>query len=164
MSKGNDIIGARRVISEEKIMSKHRVTFLPDQKGAEVEEGITLLEAAEQAGVYINSLCGGQGLCGECRLQVVNGNSKADKYSVGFFSADEIMKGYVLACQTRVENDLEVLIPIKSRLEMEKIITEGFPSPMVSLGKSPSIRYHTTRCLFLTHWFANYILNFPHQL
>ena len=116
---------ARAIISEEKIMRKHRVTFLPDQKEAEVEEGITLLEAAEQAGVYINSLCGGQGLCGECRLQVLSGNAKADKYSVGFFSADEIMKGYVLACQTRVEDDLEVLIPTKSRLEMEKIITEG---------------------------------------
>ena len=116
---------ARAIALEEKIMRKHKVTFLPDQKEAEVEEGITLLDAAEQAGVYINSLCGGQGLCGECRLQVLSGNAKADKYSVGFFSADEIMKGYVLACQTRVEDDLEVLIPTKSRLEMEKIITEG---------------------------------------
>ena len=91
----------------------------------EVEEGTTLLKAAEQAGVYINSLCGGEGLCGECRLQVISGNAKAENHAIGFFSADEIMKGYVLACQTRVEGDLTVLIATKSRLEMERIITEG---------------------------------------
>ena len=116
-------------------MGKHTITFLPDRNKVEVEEGITLLEAAEQAGVYINSLCGGQGLCGECRLQVLSGNTKADNYSVGFFSVDEIMNGYVIACQTRVEDDLEVLIPTKSRLEMEKIITEGVPLTYGEPGK-----------------------------
>jgi uncharacterized 2Fe-2S/4Fe-4S cluster protein (DUF4445 family) len=116
-------------------MSKHRVTFLPDQKEAEVEEGTTLLEAAEQAGVYINSQCGGEGLCGQCQLQVLSGKAKADKNSVGFFSADEITSGYVLACQTKVEDDLEVLIPTKSRLEMEKIITEGVPLTYDEPGK-----------------------------
>ena len=49
-------------------MGKYKIRFLPDQREAEVEEGVVLLEAAEEAGVYINSLCGGQGLCGECRL------------------------------------------------------------------------------------------------
>lgn len=120
-------------------MRKHTVTFLPDQKKAEVEGGITLLEAAEQAGVYINSLCGGQGLCGECRLQVMGGNAKADKHSVGFFSADEVIKGYILACQTIVEDDLEVLIPTKSQLEMEKIITEGVH---LTYGKPGKIALH----------------------
>ena len=52
----------------DKNMGKFKVTFLPDHKEIEVKEGVTLLEAAELAGVYINSLCGGQGLCGECRL------------------------------------------------------------------------------------------------
>lgn len=106
-------------------MGKHKVTFLPERKEVEVEEDVTLLEAAEKAGVYINSSCGGEGLCGECRLQVISGNAKADKHAIGFFSGEEIRNGYVLACQTRLKDDLEVLIPAKSRLEMEKIITEG---------------------------------------
>src|SRR4030042_4205789 len=108
-------------------MAKYKVTFLPDHKEIEVDEGISLLEAAERAGVYINSICGGEGLCGECRLQVVSGNSKADKHAIGFFSKEEIVSGYVLACQTRVEDNLEVLIPAKSRLEMEKIVTGEVP-------------------------------------
>ena len=109
-------------------MTQYRVRFMPDEKEVEVEAGTTLLEAAERAGVYVDSICGGQGLCGQCQLQVVRGNAKADKNSLGFFSADEITQGYVLACQTKVEEDLEVVVPTKSRLEMEKIITEGLPT------------------------------------
>ena len=112
-----------------------KVTFLPFGKEIEVEEGVTLLEAAEEAGVYINSLCGGQGLCGECSLQVKSGNAKADKHAIGFFSGEAIRSGYVLACQTRVEDNLEVLVPAKSRLEMEKIVTEGVPVTYSEPGK-----------------------------
>ena len=116
-------------------MEKYKVIFLPEQKEVEVEEGTTLLMAAGEAGVYINSLCGGEGLCGECRLQVMRGNAKADQHAIGFFSGEEIRNGYVLACQTRVEENLEVLIPAKSRLEMEKIITEGAPVTYSQPGK-----------------------------
>ncbi len=116
-------------------MVKYKVTFLPDGNETEVGEGVTLLEAAEQAGVYINSLCGGQGLCGECRLQVIKGKTKADKHAIGFFSGEEIRSGYVLACQTGVEDNLEVFIPAKSRLEMEKIVTEGTPVTYDEPGK-----------------------------
>lgn len=107
------------------IMPKFKVTFLPDNKTVEVEPGTTLLQAATQADVYINSLCGGEGLCGECRLQIVSGNARADKHAIGFFTSDEIKKGLVLACQTKINDNMEVLVPARSRLEMEKIITEG---------------------------------------
>ncbi|MEE8470287.1 MAG: ASKHA domain-containing protein [Dehalococcoidia bacterium] len=108
-------------------MAKHRVTFLPDRKEIEVEEGLTLLEAADKAGVYVNSLCGGEGNCGECRVQVISGNARADKHTIGFLSKEEIRDGYVLACQTKVEDNLEIMIPPKSRLEEEQIISEGAP-------------------------------------
>ena len=116
-------------------MSKYKVTFLPDHKEVEVEEGTTLLAAAEAADVYINSVCGGEGLCGECRLQVVSGNARADKHAIGFFSKEEVVNGYVLACQTPVKDNLEVLIPAKSRLEMEKIVTGG-PGDLLRAGEN----------------------------
>jgi len=116
-------------------MAKYKVTFLPEHKEVEVNEGVSLLEAAEKAGVYINSLCGGEGLCGECRLQVVSGNAKADKHAIGFFSKEDIVNGYILACQTRVQDNLEVLIPAKSRLEMEKIVTGEVPITYCEPGK-----------------------------
>jgi uncharacterized 2Fe-2S/4Fe-4S cluster protein (DUF4445 family) len=106
-------------------MTKYSITFLPDNKQIEVEENVTLLAAAAQAGVVINSLCGGDGLCGECQLQVISGKAMADKNAISFFSKDEIEHGYVLACRTKVEDNLVVLVPAKSRLEEEKILLEG---------------------------------------
>jgi len=82
-------------------MTKYSVTFLPDNKQVEVDSNSTLLTAAARAGVIINSLCGGDGLCGECRLQVISGKSMADKNAISFFSKDEIEHGFVLACRTR---------------------------------------------------------------
>ena len=106
-------------------MTKYSVTFLPDNKQAEVDSNSTLLTAAAKAGVIINSLCGGDGLCGECRLQVISGKAMADKNAISFFSKDEIEHGFVLACRTKVEDNLVLLIPPKSRLEKEKILLEG---------------------------------------
>ncbi|GAF75151.1 unnamed protein product [marine sediment metagenome] len=60
------------------------------------------MQAAEKAGVYINTLCGGKGVCGKCRVQVTDGKVLADKHSIGFLSKDEFNEGYVLACKTKV--------------------------------------------------------------
>ncbi|MBI2830278.1 MAG: DUF4445 domain-containing protein [Chloroflexi bacterium] len=106
-------------------MKKYKVTFLPAHKVFEVDEGITLFDAAEMAGVHINNLCGGQGICGECRVQIVKGKAQANEYAIGFLSKEELQQGFVLACQTKVEDDLEVLVPQESRLEQEQILTEG---------------------------------------
>ena len=104
---------------------KYSVTFLPDNKTVEVESESTLLHAAEQAGIIINSLCGGDGLCGECQLQVVSGKAQAEINAIAFFSKYEIEHGYVLACRTKVEDNLTVMIPPKSRAEQEQILLVG---------------------------------------
>ena len=106
-------------------MNRYIVTFLPDNKNIEVESDATLLQAVEEAGIIINSLCGGDGLCGECQLQVISGKAISDKNAISFFSKDEIEHGFVLACRTKVDDNLVVLIPPKSRLEHEKILLEG---------------------------------------
>ena len=105
-------------------MSACRVLFLPDGKEVEVEAGVSLMEAAEKAEVYINSLCGGKGVCGKCKVQIKSDGIRADKHSIGFLTKEEIRKGFVLACQTRVEEDMEVLIPPESRLEEEQIMMD----------------------------------------
>jgi uncharacterized 2Fe-2S/4Fe-4S cluster protein (DUF4445 family) len=45
-------------------MGTYRITFMPDEKSVEVESGTTIMEAAEKADIHINSLCGGEGVCG----------------------------------------------------------------------------------------------------
>ncbi len=99
--------------------------FLPDKKKAIVEKGVTLLEAAGLAGVHINNLCGGQGACGKCKVKVVKGTVEGRSKYLSVLSREELQEGYVLACQTPVEGNLEVEIPRESRLEGEQILAEG---------------------------------------
>ena len=110
-------------------MRKFKVTFLPDGKDIEVEENTTLMQAAGKAGVYVNTICGGKGVCGKCRVQVINGKAKADKQAIALLTKEEIDDSYVLACQTKVQDNLEVVIPPESRLEAEQILlTDTFIS------------------------------------
>ena len=41
------------------------ITFRPEGKTIEVKENTNLWEAATRAGIYINSVCGGDGICGK---------------------------------------------------------------------------------------------------
>jgi len=104
-------------------MAKHKVVFQPVGAKIEVKSGSSLLEAAAEAGVYINSLCGGEGVCGKCRLQVTRGEAKPNSHSIRFLSRNEINTGFVLACQTEVSDDLEIWVPPEARLEEQQILT-----------------------------------------
>jgi uncharacterized 2Fe-2S/4Fe-4S cluster protein (DUF4445 family) len=105
-------------------MESYEVRFLPNENTVEVEGGTTLMEAAGKAGVFINNLCGGKGVCGKCRVQISNGKIHADKHSISLLSREEIQEGFVLACQTKIDSDMEILIPPESRLEEEQILME----------------------------------------
>jgi ferredoxin len=78
-------------------MGRHKIKFLPNENTVEVEGGTTLMEAAEKAGVHINNLCGGKGVCRTCRVKFTNGKIRADKHSISLLSKEEITEGYVLA-------------------------------------------------------------------
>jgi uncharacterized 2Fe-2S/4Fe-4S cluster protein (DUF4445 family) len=43
-----------------------KIHFLPTDKIVEIEKGNTVLDAAHKANIYINSICGGDGICGKC--------------------------------------------------------------------------------------------------
>ncbi len=120
-------------------MNECKVNFLPDGKTVIAEETMTLLQSAEKAGIYINSLCGGQGVCGECRLKITNGKARLEKEITGLLSKEEVRDGYVLACQARAEEDIEVMIPAKSRGEKQRIITDG---SLVNYGEPEKVRLY----------------------
>jgi uncharacterized 2Fe-2S/4Fe-4S cluster protein (DUF4445 family) len=108
-------------------MESYKVKFLPDEIAVDVEPGRTLMEAAEKAGVHIDNLCGGEGVCGRCRVKIDNPGIRANKHSISLLSKEEITEGYVLACQTKVNADTEVVIPAESRLEEAEILLDQVP-------------------------------------
>jgi len=104
-------------------MKEYQVKFFPYETTVKVEEGTTIAEAAQRGDVFINNLCGGEGVCGECRVQVLKGEARAEGNPSAFLSQQELDEGFVLACQTKIHADLEVEIPPESRIEEEQIIT-----------------------------------------
>jgi uncharacterized 2Fe-2S/4Fe-4S cluster protein (DUF4445 family) len=90
-------------------MSSYSVTFTPQNKSVRVEADTSLLEAAQRAGITINNLCGGDGICGRCKMIVTQG--KVTGRVSAKLTRDEIRRGFVLACQTPVDDNLVVEIP-----------------------------------------------------
>ena len=102
------------------------VTFIPGYRKIEVEQGSTILDAAQRAGLNINVVCGGQGKCGKCIVYVQSGKTNFDQQKFWqFFTADERARGACLACQTTVESDLQVFIPESTLIQEQKILIDG---------------------------------------
>lgn len=91
-----------------------KITFFPDHKRIEVRKGENLLRAAMMAEVHINAPCGGEGSCGKCKVIVDKGRVKSKPTAA--LTKEEEKEGYRLACHSLVETDLEVRIPVESRL------------------------------------------------
>ncbi|MHC4750213.1 MAG: ASKHA domain-containing protein [Planctomycetota bacterium] len=88
-------------------MKHSTIIFRPDSKQISIHAGATLIEAAGQAGIILNTVCGGKGTCKKCLV-----NLEPDDRQV-------------LACQYHIQSDLTVTIPAGSRFFEQRILAEG---------------------------------------
>ncbi|HAH21146.1 MAG: hypothetical protein A2Y00_00635 [Omnitrophica WOR_2 bacterium GWF2_43_52] len=100
-------------------MEKYKIQFFPDNKVIEVEKGATILSAAISAGIHINSSCGGDGVCGRCKVIVKKG--QVASLPTGRITLEERKQGYHLSCLSVAQSDVEVEIPKESRLDSRSI-------------------------------------------
>ena len=91
-----------------------------------ITEEMTILDAAQEAGVEIMALCGGEGWCGKCKVQFLNGDAppptSTEKEVLG---EEELKRGLRLACQVRVKADTRLNIPPDSLSTSQRLQTEG---------------------------------------
>ena len=102
----------------------HLVLFMPSGKRGRFPKGKVIIDAARELGVYVESVCGGRGICGRCQIDIQEGNfakhgitSSNDHISP--FGAKEkryaekrdLKEGRRLSCSSTVEGDLVVDIP-----------------------------------------------------
>lgn len=132
-------------------MKTCQIKFLPDNKTISIQKGTTILDAAREAGIYIASVCGGDGVCGKCRVIIRKGKarpvrnqgskSSSDMTKVnrekeeisngvkteptGLLNKEEIDKGIVLACTAEVFEDITIEIPPESRAEQGEVLLKG---------------------------------------
>jgi uncharacterized 2Fe-2S/4Fe-4S cluster protein (DUF4445 family) len=66
------------------------------------------------SGIYLVASCGGKGVCGKCRVKILEGRSRIE--STGKLRKGDKEKNIVLACQAFPEEDLLIEIPEDARL------------------------------------------------
>jgi len=106
-------------------MTHYKIQFLPHHKSIEVPEGQSIIRAALEAGVHINASCGGEGVCGKCRVIIEEG-----KVSDGItekLRPEDIEKGYRLACQSTVTENLVVRVPVESAIDASVLNMQSTP-------------------------------------
>jgi len=102
-----------------------KITFFPCEKSVTVEDGTNLLRAALEAGVHINASCGGEGVCGKCRVIIEEGEVEGGRSEK--LSEEEFEKGYRQACLSIVRSDLQVRIPVESVMEAASLSLQIAP-------------------------------------
>jgi uncharacterized 2Fe-2S/4Fe-4S cluster protein (DUF4445 family) len=96
-------------------MADHTIHFEGAAEPVSVPTGTLLSEAARLAGVDILQPCGGQGRCGRCAVQVVDGTVR--RRSTLRLSPADVEAGFALACQAVVEGDARVYVPPQEKIE-----------------------------------------------
>ncbi|MBC8198675.1 MAG: DUF4445 domain-containing protein [Desulfobacteraceae bacterium] len=106
-------------------MISHTVLFLPHNKSIIVRDGENLIRAAMEAGVHINASCGGEGVCGKCRVIIEQGD--VDGGITEKLSREECAAGYRQACLSNVKSDMVVRIPVESDIDADVLNMQSTP-------------------------------------
>lgn len=114
------------------------IEFEPLGKRAEGRQGETLLEGARRSGVALVAVCGGMGVCGSCKVRVLQGEiSPPTQSELEHLSPSELAKGWRLACQVRPLGPLKVFVPAESLTHEYRLQVEGL---QVSFDLSPRVK------------------------
>lgn len=101
------------------------ITFEPGARRFAVAAGETLFEAAIQAGVPVDTVCGGNGSCGKCKVRFDDDPPAAGPVEALHLSAGEIGEGYRLSCQVKAVRDMRVHVPATGDPASTRILHHG---------------------------------------
>jgi len=95
------------------------IEFQPRGLRIDCAQPINGLDAARQAGINLNAVCGGEGICGKCVIQLLTSleNFQPSEIEHKYLSTEKLSQGYRLACQTILNSDVKIYIPADSIIE-----------------------------------------------
>jgi len=82
-----------------------KVSFQASETTTVVRNDETLLDAADNAGLFIDNACR-SGTCGSCRIKLVSG--RVSMAVEDALTTQDKADGYILACQAKVKGDVKV--------------------------------------------------------
>jgi uncharacterized 2Fe-2S/4Fe-4S cluster protein (DUF4445 family) len=117
------------------------IVFQPVGRRIASEAGETLLEAAQRAGVALSAVCGGMGVCGDCRVRVLRGAvSEINDTELDQLSEVDLADGLRLACQVIAgEETIIVDVPPDSLSAVQRSQVEGQER---QLNAEPAVEIH----------------------
>jgi|TARA_B110000438_G_scaffold71305_1_gene71495 uncharacterized 2Fe-2S/4Fe-4S cluster protein (DUF4445 family) len=111
-----------------------KVVFMPSGKRGYFDKGTSLLGAARQLGVDIDSVCGGRALCGRCQVEVTEGDFSKHNIHSSFASVEIITEAENkyherrgldqnrrLSCQALLMSDAVIDVPASSQVHQQVI-------------------------------------------
>ena len=132
-----------------------RVVFTPSGLDGVVPDGVTVLDAARQMGVDIDSVCGGRGICGRCQITPSNGvfakwGITATETSLSGLAETEtnyrakraLVPGNRLGCAARICGDVVIDIPAISQVHRQ-IVRKDLDLDPIIVDPSFSLFYLT---------------------
>ena len=114
-------------------MKHFNITFKPDGRQISIHAGATLLDAAGQAGIILNTVCGGKGICKKCVVNLDQDGRRFLHVSIIF------------------ESDLTVTVPPHLRFFEQKILTEGV-APQTEIQPDIYKKYQKIRFRWQNLW------------
>ncbi len=122
-------------------MTVYIVYFEPVGRKGECRANQSLLDCAHRLGVGIASLCGGQGTCHSCKIQLLSGTVSAPTGTEReVFSSEELKDGWRLACQTYPASDCKLNVPSESMTTTQRTQVEGLE---ITVAPEPPVQaYH----------------------
>ena len=110
----------------------------------EVKGSETLLEALRRNGIPVAAGCGGLGLCGLCRVKILQGELSPPSTREVELLGQQLGKGWRLACQAKLLGDVEVEIPLRratAKFRARPLVSISTPAlfvPFDARGGEPS--------------------------
>ncbi len=99
------------------VMDTFKIKFLPDEVEVEAAAGENLVDVAARAALHINASCGGEGVCGRCRVELKTGEVDSRSGPGVFLTTTEYSQGLRLACRCFVNGNAVINIPPESRAD-----------------------------------------------
>jgi len=118
----------------------HQIEFQPVGRRGPCSPHQSLLEAAHGLGVHLISLCGGNGTCGRCKVQLLEGRlSPLTETEKERLTPKELQAGYRLACCAYPLSDVKLAVPPESLSTPQRTQVEGLT---ISVPVDPSIDHY----------------------
>ena len=128
------------------------VVFTPSGKRGRVAQGTTVLQAARELGVDLDSVCGGRAICGRCQVTLSEGafpkhgiESRADHLSglgdneIAYDEAEGLAEGRRLGCSARLLKDAVIDVPPESQVHRQVVRKR---TEVHDLSVNPLVRLH----------------------